>query len=324
MAAPSTPPSLSKTDPSTAAQLASYVRSLGHAVRIATTLADVNQAIADGGFCYVLLDKQIPAVLGVEAIVATGDLAQKRLRTMNSRRHPKSDMHILPNPRRLGLLQNPGLRRAERSNGACDFIPKPCDAETVTRAILATLERVEREDHAQCVALGGATAADAKAGPTQPLVHLVLDGIPIDKRISSRDGKRCDLQPERFIVLLRLSAPRARASESYLSTSDLGLPSRPEIPSRIHEAVAHAVPEGFLIIQKGGEARRLHPLVSVAPINWATLSAPNTRGFPGSPPPSENYAKKNENAALSTGWRRADQKKIKRVLRPHGTAVFPG
>jgi hypothetical protein len=114
-------------------------------------------------------------------------------------------------------------------------------------------------------------ASGLKAPPPPPLVHLILDGIPIDKRISFLvSAKRCDLQSERFVVLLRLAAPRARASDGYLSARDLGLRSRPELPSRIHEAVAHAVPGGFLIIQKGEQGmRRLHPLVAVAPIYWA-------------------------------------------------------
>ncbi len=258
-------------DPATALLLAGYVRSLGHEVRIAATLAEVDQAIRDGGFCYVLLDKQIPAVEAAVAVVATGDLAQKRLRASDPRRHPKIDAHLLPILVITGFSQSTPFIVKNLRDGACDFIPKPCDAETVTRAILDALERARREEHAECAALTVPPAPEVNAVASQPLVRIVLDGLPIEKRISFRvNRKRCDLQPERFAVLLRLSAPRARASESYLSVSDLGLRSRPEIPSRIHEAVAHAVPEGFLIIQKGEQGmRRLHPLVAVEPIDWA-------------------------------------------------------
>jgi len=82
-------------DPKTAEHMVEFVRSLGMSARVAASREDVDLAIAEGGFCIVLLDKQLPASHGSIPLVATGDTALKRLRAVDPRRN-EDDGHVLP------------------------------------------------------------------------------------------------------------------------------------------------------------------------------------------------------------------------------------
>ena len=267
---------LIEDDPATLELLSKYVRSLGHRVRVATTLLEADAAIAAGGFCYVLLDKQIPQRAGELPVVAMGDAAQKHIRRRDSRRHA-DDAHVLPILVITAFSQKVDFVAHNFLIGASGFLSKESDAEEVTREILAMLVRARREDHAACAAL--ALPPETKPAPAVlmeagPVVTLTLDGIRIGRRSSFLvNGKRRNLQDARFVVLLRLVVERDRGSDRYLTAGELGILRTPETPSRIQDAFEGAVPEGFLVLERGGQgARRLHPLVAIAPIDWAALA----------------------------------------------------
>jgi hypothetical protein len=233
--------------------------------RVATTLEEVDVAIEDGGFCAVILDKEIPADSASAAYVATGDTALRRLRAYDPRK-TEGDHHVLPILVFTSKADSDVFMSRNFVLGASFFLRKPATAEMVTTELLAALERGGLGDHARCAPPKAMEAADPR-----PTMLLVLDGVPVGRRISFLiNGKRRDLQPSKFVTLLRLAAVRARGDARYLSSGELGITRAPEAPSRIREAVEGAVPEGFQLVQHGSDAMwRLHPLVAVAPIDWS-------------------------------------------------------
>jgi CheY-like chemotaxis protein len=273
-------------DPKTAAELGQYVGSLGHTARIVHTLEGLEAALAKERFCYALLDKQLPAAKGCIPVLATGDLAQNRLRTLAPDRNG-DDFHVFPIlvitgfSRELAFVNENLVRRRGDA-----FIPKPCDAETLTREVLAALERAGHSDHAACVAhaerprialpvAAGVAADEAKRGGAgEPLARVELDGLRIGQRTSFLvNKKRRDLQDRNFYVFFRACALRARGSEAFLSAAEIGFARAPHIPSRIEERLEGLLPDGLVFFQKGEEnARRLHPRVHVEPIDYETFS----------------------------------------------------
>jgi DNA-binding response OmpR family regulator len=145
-------------DADTARRLAAFVRSLGMKARIAATLADVEAALAEESFCCVLLDKQIPAAPGEPPLASSGDTAQKLVRAVDPRRND-DDQHLLPILVITGAAAELEERRKAEfvsknfRDGASAYIPKPFDADTITREIRAALERAGRTTHARCVGL---------------------------------------------------------------------------------------------------------------------------------------------------------------------------
>jgi CheY-like chemotaxis protein len=258
-------------DPPTADLLAKFVRSIGMTTHIASSLEEVDAALAAGPFCCVLLDRQIPFTAGSFALKSTGDAAQKRIRAVDPRRNA-TDQHVLPilvvsgAASGLPATQQAAFISRNLRDGATAYIPKPVDAETLTSEILAALDRAGRSDHASCAAL----LPPAKEPESSDSVAvLVLDGIRAGRRMTFLVNKRRrDLPDQQFIALLRLAAERSRGSEAYLPPRDLGVLRAREIPSRIRTVVAGAVPEGFSILQRSDAGFRLHPLVSVESIAW--------------------------------------------------------
>jgi DNA-binding response OmpR family regulator len=267
-------------DAATAALLADFVRAIGMIAYVASSLEEVEAALATGPFCCVLLDRQIPFAAGSVALTSTGDAAQKRIRALDPRRNA-ADYHVLPILVVSGAVSGlPATRQAafistNLRDGGTSYIPKPFDAETVTGEILAALDRAGRSDHASCAALAPPGSAAPSTPPAKepessgPLVVLVLDGIRAGRRMTFLvNRKRRDLQDQQFIAVLRLAAERRRGSEAYLPPRELGVTRAPGIPSQVRAAVADAVPEGFSILQRSEGNLRLHPLVSVESIAW--------------------------------------------------------
>jgi hypothetical protein len=170
-----------------------------------------------------------------------------------------------PEPLHFSQSRRPG-RGGNFVLGASVFLRKPATAEMVTTELLAALERGGCREHARCALARVAAALD----PSPP-IPLVLDGARIRQRTSFLvNGKRRDLQSAKFVTLLRLGAVRARGDMRFMSSGELGIARAPETPNRIHQAVEGAVPEGFSLIQHGEQGMwRLHPLVTVAPIEWS-------------------------------------------------------
>jgi CheY-like chemotaxis protein len=149
----------------TARHLGAAIGSLGMVARVAATLADVETALAEGTFCGVLLDKQIPAVAGAEPSVAAGDTAQRMVRAKYPQRN-EQDHHLVPIlVITSAAAQLEAARQAEFisknfRDGASVYIPKPFDVETIARELRAALDRAGRTDHARCALL--------RPGPARP------------------------------------------------------------------------------------------------------------------------------------------------------------
>jgi len=255
-------------DAKIAAMLVGWVRALGMHAIVATTLEEVDRAIEEGGFCAVILDKEIPADGSSEPYVATGDTALRRLRAHDTRRTP-DDQHVLPILVFTSKADSDVFNSRNFTLGASFFIRKPTTAEVLTGELLAALERGGRREHAKCTPAGGAKVVERAES-----IEIELDGIrPRRSRTSFLvNGKRRDLQDRLFVTLFRLATVRARGDMRFMSSGELGIHREAGIPSRIQEAVETALPEGFSLIQHGEERMwRLHPLVKVARIDWGAF-----------------------------------------------------
>jgi CheY-like chemotaxis protein len=274
---------IAEDDPAMAQNLASFVASLGMRSRIASTLEEIDQAIAEGGFCCVLLDKQLPVTKGAAAYAATGDTGLAHLRAYDPRRNER-DHHLLAIVIVTGVSQKDTFINDNHRRGATSFVAKSeLDADRIAGEIQGALDRAGRSDHAACASIEASRASDPRVPsrpPSPDTVPLVLDGVRIGRRTSFLvAGKRRDLVDSFFVVLLRLAAPRARGSQIAVSKADLGILRSPEIPSRIRDEVASALPEHFTFVQRATEGMfRLHPLVTVAPIDWSLFER---HGHPG-------------------------------------------
>ncbi len=281
MAAPSHRPLIIEDDPATADMLVAYLSALGHSPRVARTLEEVEAALREGPYCYVLADKQIPKTLGDIPLTTHGDTAQKLVRASDPRRNA-DDFHILQILVVTGFANDSAFIAKNFRMGASDFIEKPFDAESITAAVVTALAHAGRADHAHCASLAPQSAASAasasaaspaRAAVAANAIHLTLDGAHAGKRTSFLiEGQRRDLQNARFAVLFQMAVVRFRGSDASLSGHELGIHRAPEIPSRIREAVAGVVPDDFLLIQSTGNGMfRLHPLVVVDAIDFAKL-----------------------------------------------------
>jgi hypothetical protein len=226
----------------------------------------------------VLLDKELPAADGDPPLIATGDTAQRRLRAVDPRRNA-DDHHLLPILILTKVPPTPALLNAQYRQGASGFLAKPATPEVIASEVLGALERAGRRDHAQCakLAAGAARPAAEEEPPADPhaakRVHVRLDRRRIGRRTTFLvDGRRADLQDNLFVPFFKLAVVRARGSDAYRSTSDLGIFRTPHAPSRIRAALEMVMPKGMSILQRGEEGMfRLHPLVVVEPIDWAVF-----------------------------------------------------
>ena len=75
--------------------LKELVASLGHEWIYASTLEEVRAAVAAGGYCYVLLDMQIPPDATSRASVGCGETALRLIRRAAPARNA-GDQHVLP------------------------------------------------------------------------------------------------------------------------------------------------------------------------------------------------------------------------------------
>lgn len=260
----------------TAALLAQYVASIEHDHRICATLDELRVAIAEGGYCYALVDKELPAVAGDPPLTMTGDTAMKALRKEDPR-YGAEECHVTPILVVTGSSTHHKFVDRQFKLGADGFIAKPFaeKPEDVVAEILDCLRRAGRADHADCarLALQLAESAPVPAAPAAKGVRFVFDGVRIGKRTTFQiNGKRRDLQDAFFVILLRLAAAKLRDPDALTSAHELGFATVPQAPSRIRKACADQIPEGFELIQNVRSVGfRLHPLVVVEPIDWAVF-----------------------------------------------------
>lgn len=180
-------------EPETAEYLRDFCASIGHSSRHCVTLADVRAAIAEGGFCYVLLDMQIPAEAGGRSMAMSGETALKELRALEPRRNA-ADAHLLPILVVTAYSREPAYVSKMHGKGADGFIAKPfSDREEENCALIKEALRLAgKEHHESCgagedaVSLMAAASWDAvlEASDLQKLVEQVRVGLQAHDRES--------------------------------------------------------------------------------------------------------------------------------------------
>jgi CheY-like chemotaxis protein len=134
---------VAEDDSATAKQLASDVASLGMRARMVSTLEEVDKAIAEGRFCCVLLDKQLPSEQGAAPYAATGDTALKKLRAYDPRRN-ELNHHVLGIVIVTGVSQSDTFINDNYRRGATAFVAKPAEADRIAAEALGALEGAGR------------------------------------------------------------------------------------------------------------------------------------------------------------------------------------
>ena len=267
-------------EPPIAAALVEIAASRAHGARRASTLEDVRAAAAEGGYCYVLLDMQIPTAPGGRPLVSAGETALALLRKGEPRRNARG-RHLLPILVVTGYSSDPDFIWRIYDAEADGFVTKPFGdrVEVVLSKIREALASAGREEHAACTApVDDAAASDeprAAAARAPAPVVLVIDGEKQGRRTGFLvNGKRRELQDGRFAVLLRLIAVHLRNPGAWSSRQELGIARSPEVPSRIRKELEGAVPERFdVIVSDRGGSCRLNPEVLVERVAWDALAA---------------------------------------------------
>ena len=251
-------------DPATARNLAAFAASMGHKYRICTTLAEVREAIAQGGYCYVLLDMEIPAEADSIALVSSGLTALELLRDADPRT-TKRAYHVLP------IIVITGYNNDEHTFGS-DVLERRATAylskaelkvEKVTTKILDVLARAERADHASC----GPSAGSEAEGD---VVELAIDGDRSGKRnVLLLNGKQQTLPDAWFKVLIfAMTAKRMTGSDSL---DRVGYAIDEYVINRMNRSLKDGVPAGFKLVLTGGKKFQLNPKVRVIRTSWRAL-----------------------------------------------------
>ncbi len=247
-------------DPPMAETLKNYVASLGHEWLHAVTLDDAREALAHGGFCYALLDMQIPPRDGAPPIVSCGETVLRELRAKLPSRN-EAGHHRFPIIVVTSYSRDPEYVTRMMKMGADDFVAKPIASQSVVPdKVREALEAAGRSSHAACAAMTPSAAAPAA---------LVLDG----ERRRGRSaflvhGERRDLQNAKYVTLVRLLVAREGGRDGWVSKDALGIAHAQETPSRIGKALLGLLPDGKRVVETDGAGRvRLNPRV-VAEIDW--------------------------------------------------------
>ncbi len=86
------------------------------------------------------------------------------------------------------------------------------------------------------------------------------------------DGKRCALQNQPFLHLLRVVVARLRQGRGWIDREIVGLKKRSYLPGRLAKETRDALPEGMPLVEGGrGGQCRLHPLIEVE-VDWEKLA----------------------------------------------------
>jgi CheY-like chemotaxis protein len=144
-----------------AAELAELVRCFGHESLHAATLAEAQDAIDQGAFCYVLLDLQIKA--DAKSILPRIESGMSALRLIRQRYPTRVSrgVHLLPVLAVSGHGREPRTIIGAFQDGIDDFILKPLSSEQqdVPAKIRRCLDLAGRADHAACVELNACASA---------------------------------------------------------------------------------------------------------------------------------------------------------------------
>ena len=267
-------------DPVMARTLCDFVASLGHEWMLATTLEEARLGIARGGFCYALLDMQIPATDGAPPIVACGETVLRAVREKYPARTARGK-HVLPIVVVTSYSREPEFVMRMLKMEANDFVAKPiASQEVVPDKIREALLAAEREDHAACERNLGLRASPApipsrsasRDAAAAPGLGLVIDGEKNGRRTGMLvHGERRELQDAKFVALMRMVVSRLDTPGTWLGKDAIGIGHAPETPSRIRKELRGLLPDGEEIVEtdKGGRVR-LNPKVAVE-VRWERL-----------------------------------------------------
>jgi CheY-like chemotaxis protein len=275
-------------DPQIADILEELVTSLGHAHRRATMLEEVRAAVTAGGYCYVLLDMQIPADARSRASVGCGETALRLLRRAAPARSTH-DQHVLPILVVTGYSRDLDFVTKTLKEGANDFIPKPFGerVDRVLDKIRDALRLGDREEHAACVAnvaaeppaMANPPLVIAPAGPITPAVaaetvRLAIDGTYRAQRNGvTVNGTPGSLPDAQFIVLVSAIAVHLRTPGEWESATKLGMARTNWAPSRIVSELKGLLPKGFRVIEANKPHNfRLNPAIVIEKVEWERLA----------------------------------------------------
>jgi DNA-binding response OmpR family regulator len=160
-------------DPQIADMLARHVAAIGHDSRIATTLAELDALLAEGGFCYALLDMQVPAAAGAAPLVDAGKTALERVRKTHPKRNDGGH-HLVPALVLTAYSSNHEFVSEMYDLGANGFIPKPFGdrMDVVMKKVKEVLARAGHDDHEACVRLRSTSRESVPAPARAPLGKL--------------------------------------------------------------------------------------------------------------------------------------------------------
>ncbi len=138
-------------NPEIAAGIAEGVRARGDTPWIVTNLEELRAAIDKGGFCYVLLDIEVPARPGGIPHPRCGETAIEWLRAYDSAR-TKDGRHVLPIIVISGFNRSASFASDLLMNDANAFVEKPFspDHREILERIDILLAKAERTDHEAC------------------------------------------------------------------------------------------------------------------------------------------------------------------------------
>ena len=167
--------------------LGEVARSLGHEAILVATLSEACTELERGGFCYVLLDMQIPPELGTKPFVGCGKTFLGLMKKRNAERHRIPVLIV------TSYSTEPDFVWEMRGLDADEFIAKPFKhkIEAVYEKIRKCLCNMGREEHDACQRFAAETPTlqrevrSLQSAPSKPVGVLHAHdrkGVSVDVR----------------------------------------------------------------------------------------------------------------------------------------------
>jgi len=288
---------LVEDDLETANRVKDLLSVLGFDYRHAATQEAALALVEEGGFCFALLDLQIPRNEdSIMAHVEAGQSVLDAIRARYDEKNKKKRMHWLP-----ALIMTAFAKEADyivemMGRGADGYLIKPFGEMTkLADTIRDALERSERDDHGHC---GHITRrARGEQSPTSASADRMHDGRTVDEPLkddapriepvrltvtgASRgrrteiliDEQQVEVTNANFIVLFNLIAGALRTPDRWVKEESLGPNGskaiyrlKQELKPHVHKRVELAECE------KGCGNYRLSPQVKIGRVDCARLA----------------------------------------------------
>lgn len=288
---------LVEDDLETANRVKDLLSVLGFDYRHASTQEAALALIEQGGFCFALLDLQIPR--NEDSIMAHVEAGQSVLDAIRGRydeKNKKKRMHWLPVLIMTAFAKEADYIVEMMGRGADGYLFKPFGEMTkLADTIRNALERSERDGHDRCAEitrracperLPTAEPADrARAGraveeppmddaPRIEPVRLTVTGASRGRRTEILiDEQQVEVTNANFIVLFNLIAGALRSADRWVKEESLGTNGskaiyrlKQELKPHVHKRVELAECE------KGRSNYRLSPQVKIEHVDCARLA----------------------------------------------------